>query len=84
LLAFVVVSLMAVAGYALLPPWVVLFGVAGMADEGWWAKVQQLWRSPRAAWSTKVRAYFVTGLAANVALSAAAYAAGRVVRALIG
>jgi hypothetical protein len=55
-----------------------------MADEGWWAKVQQLWRSPRAAWSTKVRAYFVTGLAANVALSAAAYAAGRVVRALIG
>jgi hypothetical protein len=84
LLAFVIVPLMAAAGYAALPPWVVLLGIAGLADEGWWAKVQQLWRSPRDAWSTKVRAYFVTGVVANLGLSAAAYAAGRALRALLG
>ena len=84
MLAFVLVPVMAVAGFAALPPWVVLFGVVGLADEGWWVKVRQLWRNPRDAWSTKVRAYFVTGLLANLGWSAVAYAAGRGLRALAG
>lgn len=81
---FVIVPLMTVAGYAALPPWVVLLGIGGMAEEGWWAKVHELWRHPRTGWSTKIRAYFVTGLVANVAVAATAYAIGRALRAVLG
>lgn len=84
MLAFLIIPLMALAGYAAMPAWVVLLGVAGMADEGWWTKVQQLWRNPRAVWSAKVRAYFVTGVMANIGLSAVAYGMGWAARALLG
>ena len=84
MLAYVIVPAMAVAGYAGAPLWVVLFGVAGIASEGWWSKLQLLRQQPRQPWSTKVTAYFVTGILGNIVLSAISYGAGRIVRATLG
>ena len=80
MLAYVIVPAMAVAGYAGAPLWVILFGVAGIASEGWWSKLQLL----RQPWSTKVTAYFVTGILGNIVLSAISYGAGRMVRVAVG
>jgi hypothetical protein len=84
MLAYVILPAMAIAGYLGAPVWLVLFGVAGIASEGWWAKLQRLRQQPRQPWSTKVVAYFVTGILANLALAALSFAAGRLVRATLG
>ena len=84
MLAYVIVPAMAVAGYAGAPLWVVLFGVAGIASEGWWGKLQLLRQQPSQRWSTKVTAYFVTGILGHIVLSTLAYGIGRMVRAAVG
>jgi len=84
MLAYVIVPAMALAGYAGAPLWVILFGVAGIASEGWWSKLQLLRQQPRKPWSTKVTAYFVTGILGNIVLSAISYGAGRILRAMVG
>ena len=84
MLAFVIISAMAIAGYAGAPLWVVLFGVAGIASEGWWSKLQVLRQQPGRPWSTKMKGYFVTGIVGNIVLSAIGYGAGRILRATVG
>lgn len=84
MLAFVIISAMAIAGYAGAPLWVVLFGVAGIASEGWWSKLQLLRQQPSQPWSTKTKTYFVAGILGNIVLSAISYGAGRIVRAAVG
>lgn len=84
MLAYLILPVMAAAGYTGFPPWVVLLGVAGIASEGWWAKLDRLRQHPDERWSTKVTAYFVTGILTNIGLSAVAYAAGRLARSLAG
>ena len=84
MLAFVIISGMAIAGYAGAPLWVVLFGVAGIAWEGWWSKLQLLRQQPRQPWSTKTKTYFVAGIVGNIVLSAVGYGAGRILRATVG
>ena len=84
MLAYVIISAMAVAGYAGAPLWVVLFGVAGIASEGWWSKLQSLRQQPSQPWSTKTKAYFVTGILGNIVLSAISYGVGRIVRVAVG
>lgn len=81
MLAYVIFPAMAFAGYAGAPLWVVLFGVAGIATEGWWGKLQRLRLQP---WSTKTTAYFVAGIVINFGLSIAGYGVGRIVRATTG
>ena len=75
---------MVAAGYFGLPAWVVLLGAAGVVSEGWWTHAQRLHRRPRQLWSKKTTTYFVTGILANLALSAAGYGIGRVARATAG
>ena len=84
MLAYVIISAMAIAGYAGAPLWVVLFGVAGIASEGWWSKLQVLRQQPSQPWSTKTKTYFVVGILGNIVLSAISYGAGRIVRATVG
>jgi hypothetical protein len=84
MLTFVIISAMAIAGYAGAPLWVVLFGVAGIASEGWWSKLQVLRQQPSQPWSTKTKTYFVAGILGNIVLSAISYGAGRIVRAAVG
>ena len=84
MLAYVIISAMAIAGYAGAPLWVVLFGVAGIASEGWWSKLQSLRQLPSQRWSTKMKAYFVTGIVGNIMLSAISYGVGRIVRVAAG
>ena len=84
MLTFAITALMALAGYAGAPWWVTLFGVVGIASEGWWMKVQRLRQHPDQPWSTKVKAYFVTGILANIGISAIGYAVGRILRAALG
>lgn len=84
MLAYVINSAMAVAGFAGAPLWVVFFGVAGIASEGWWRKLQLLRQQPSQRWSTKMKAYFVTGILGNIVLSAISYGAGRILRATVG
>jgi hypothetical protein len=83
MLTYILLAIMAAAGYAAAPWWVVLLGVAGIASEGWWAKLPWLHR-PGPAWSAKITTYFVSGLLANVGVSALAYGAGRLARAMAG
>ncbi|MBX9590781.1 MAG: hypothetical protein K2X43_15840 [Hyphomonadaceae bacterium] len=80
MLTYVTLAAMAAAGYLGTPLWVVLLGMAGIASEGWWMKLQRLRQHPDERWSNKVTAYFVTGLVANIGLSAVAYALGRLAR----
>ena len=82
MVAYILIPGMAIAGYAAAPFWVVLFGVAGIASEGWWIKLRQFYLRPRPSWSAKITTYFVTGILANIGLSALAYGAGRLARAL--
>jgi hypothetical protein len=84
MLAYVIIPAMGIAGYAGAPLWVVLFGAAGIATEGWWSKLQQLWRQPGRPWSTKTTAYFITGVIGNIVLSAISHGIGRLARAAIG
>jgi hypothetical protein len=84
MLAYVIISAMAIAGYAGAPLWVVLFGIAGIVPEGWWSKLQLLRRQPGQPWSTKTKTYFVAGIVGNIVLSAISYGAGRIVRAAVG
>lgn len=84
MLAYVIISAMAVAGYVGAPLWVVLLGVAGIASEGWWSKLQSLRQQPSQRWSTKMKAYFVTGIVGNIVLSAISYGVGRIVRVAAG
>ena len=84
MLAYVIISAMAIAGYVGAPFWVVLLGVAGIASEGWWSKLQSLRQQPSQRWSTKMKAYFVTGIVGNIVLSAISYGVGRIMRATVG
>jgi hypothetical protein len=81
---YAVVFVMAAAGCLGLPAWVVLLGAAGVVSEGWWTQAQRLHRHPRQLWSKKTTAYFVTGILANLAVSAAGYGIGRAARAAAG
>ena len=84
MLPYLIIPAMAVAGYLGAPWWVVLLGAAGIVSEGWWLKVQRLRQRPRQPWSTKTTAYFVTGILANIGLSAVSYGIARIVHAMAG
>lgn len=84
MLAYVIIPAMAAAGYAGAPAWIVLLGIAGVASEGWWDKLQRLRQQPRQPWSTKTTAYFISGIVGNLTLSLLAYLAGHILRAAVG
>ena len=84
MLAYAVLAAMTLAGYFAAPVWLVLLGVVGLLSEGWWLKMRRLWQEPRMPWSTKITAYFVTGVAASIGLSAVAFYLGRMARVLLG
>src|SRR5262245_46422424 len=81
LIIFLIVGL---AGYAGTPWWFVLAGAAALTLDGWWMKLRLLRQEPRVVWSAKITTYFVTGIVTNVGFAAFVYAAGRVVRVIVG
>jgi hypothetical protein len=73
---------LALAGYLNAPAWLVLPGAAGLTLADW--GLRGLPPSARMAWTSKTITYFATGVAANLILATLAFAAGRVVRLLLG
>jgi hypothetical protein len=74
------------AGYLKAPAWLVLAGVACLTLEGWrpWRSTRTWGPQSRIDWTSKTTTYFVTGVVANLILASAAFAGGRIVRALLG
>jgi hypothetical protein len=79
---YTILLAMAAAGYAGAPGWVVIAGAAGLTFAGW--RPWRLGRKARAAWSSKTRTYFVTGVVMDLVLAALALEAGRLLRTVVG
>jgi hypothetical protein len=73
---------LALAGYLDAPAWLALLGAAGLTLADW--GLRGLPPSARMAWTSKIITYFATGVVANLILAALAFAAGRVMRLLLG
>jgi hypothetical protein len=84
MVALGIVLLVALAGYAGMPPWLVPLAAAGLTLEGWWDKLLALRQRPREPWSSKVITYFVTGIVRDLCFAALAYAAGSALRIFLG
>jgi len=73
---------LALAGYLDAPAWLALPGAAGLTLADW--GLRGLPPTARMAWTSKTITYFATGVVANLILAALAFAAGRVMRLLLG
>jgi hypothetical protein len=80
MVTYAVLLALAAAGYANAPAWLVPAAAACLTLDDW-----QLWRlgrQVRASWSSKTVTYLVTGVIADLGLTAIAFGAGRVLRLL--
>jgi hypothetical protein len=81
-LAYALMLALALAGYANATAWLIPAGAACLTLDGW--RPWRLGPHSRIAWTSKTTTYFVTGVIADLVLAALAFAAGRIVRMLLG
>ena len=84
MLAYGIVGALAAAGYAGWPWWSVLPGAGALTLHGWWTQLWRLGEPEHDAWSKKITAYFVTGVAADVVFAVVSFGVGRVARWALG
>jgi hypothetical protein len=82
MLAYAVLLVLGLAGYADAPAWLVPVAAICLTLADW--QPWRLGRQTRAAWSSKAATYLVSGLIAHLALAALAFGAGRIVHLLLG
>jgi len=80
MLEFLILGVMAWAGYAGGSGWLALAGAAALTVGSWWRKVQLLRQHPQVPFSTKMTTYFVAGVVINLVLATASLTAGRALR----
>jgi hypothetical protein len=81
MVAYVVLLLLGVAGFAKAPAWLVPAAAACLTLADW--RPWRLGRQARAPWSSKATTYLVTGLIAHLVLAALAFGAGGVLHLLL-
>jgi len=80
--AYAIILATGAAGYLKAPVWLVLAGAMALTLADW--GLRGLPPSARMTWTSKTATYFATGVVANLILAVIAFAAGRVVRWLLG
>jgi hypothetical protein len=82
MLAYAVLLVLAVAGYAGASAWTVPVAAACLTLADW--RPWRLGRRARAAWSSKATTYLVSGVLFHLVLAALAFGAGRILHRLLG
>jgi hypothetical protein len=77
-LEFLILGMVAWAGYAGAAGWWVVAGAAAITVSGWARKIRLLRQHPQVPFSTKMTAYLVVSIGLNVVFAALALIAGRV------
>ncbi len=83
MLDYIMLLLVAIAGFAGAPWWFVLMGTAGLTIDAWWVKLRLLRQPPSVPLSSKIITYFVTGILANLGFAALVFLCGRWLRQLL-
>jgi len=84
MLAYGIILALCAAGYAGWPWWSVLAGAVALSLYGWRTQFWWLTEPARERWSSKITAYFVTGIVADIVFAVVAFGLGRAVRVLLG
>jgi hypothetical protein len=80
MLTFGVLAVLGLAGYSGWPWWMVVPGVGFLTLQSWWVHLLRLGEPDHGSWSKKITAYFVTGILADLVMTATAFSVGRILR----
>jgi hypothetical protein len=84
MLELLILTAVAVAGYADASSWSMPAGAVGLTIASWWRKVRLLRQHPQVPFSSKMTTYLVVSIVIYIGLAAASYIAGHVLRRWLG
>ena len=82
MVTYAVTLALGLAGYLEASAWLVLLGAGCLTLNSW--RPWRLGPHSRIDWTSKTMTYFLTGVIANLILSALSFGGGRIVRGLLG